>query len=122
MALAPERPQLSPLSRGDAGIEVYLDRVRIGDYSAVVALCGEHDLATSEAVRVALAPLCGHILVDLTDCSFIDSTIISILVNKATSLKRDGHELELRVPPDSIVARALAIIGLQHFLTIRAAS
>jgi anti-anti-sigma factor len=122
MALAPERTQFSPLSRGEPSIEVHLDRARVGDFSAVVALFGEHDLATAEAVRVALAPLCGRVLVDLTDCSFIDSTIISILINKATSLKRDGHELELRVPADSIVARALAIIGLARFLTVRAAS
>jgi anti-anti-sigma factor len=119
MAVAPQHPQLGSLSSVEPGIEVIVDHHRTGDYSAVVALTGEHDLATGDAVRVALAPLGGRILVDLTECAFIDSTIIGILVKKAGELSREGRALELRVPLDSVVAHALAVIGLYRFLTIR---
>jgi hypothetical protein len=46
-------------------------------YAATVVLCAEHDLATCEVVRVALAPLHGRVLVDLMRCSFINSTVIA---------------------------------------------
>jgi anti-anti-sigma factor len=121
MAVAPElrTPHSGPPLRGAACIEVDVESARRDGYSAVVALIGEHDLATSEAVRVALAPLRGSVLVDLTECFFIDSTIISTLLKKAGDLNREGHRLELRVTPDSIVTRALAIVGIERLIAVR---
>ena len=122
MAIARHQLTADPLAAGAARIEVHVERPRIGAYSAIVVLHGEHDLATNEAVRVSLAPLYGNVLVDLTECYFIDSTSISILLRKAEELRRDGHELELRVVPDSIVARALSIIGVAQFVAVRDAA
>jgi anti-anti-sigma factor len=68
---------------------------------AVAALLGEHDLSTGADVETALArageqPM---VLVDLTGCTFIDSTTIGLLISayKAQS-KRPGGRLELVVP------------------------
>jgi anti-anti-sigma factor len=89
-------------------------------YAATVVLCADHDLATSEGVRVALAPLCGNVLVDLTRCSFIDSTVIGMLIGKARDLRRDGYALELRVSSDpaSQVARTLALVGIDTVMPV----
>jgi anti-anti-sigma factor len=119
MAVVPEPPDVDALRRGMAGVDV--QRGQVGHDSVRVALVGEHDLATSEAVRVALAPLCGNVLVDLGQCFFVDSTIIAILLRKAAELGREGHELELRVTAGSIVARTLAITGVERFVSVREA-
>jgi anti-anti-sigma factor len=104
--------------RGDSRIAVTIDHAQTGDYAAIVALHGEHDLATSEAMRVALWPLFGRVLVDLTSCEFIDSTIISLLMRKARGLERDGHFLELRVTPGSTIARTIRLAGVDRVVTI----
>jgi anti-anti-sigma factor len=83
----------------------------------VVELHGEHDLATREAVRVALAsPRC-DVLVDLSECTFIGSTVIGIIVKAAHTLARSGHRLELVLPAaDSHVAKTLALARIHGLL------
>jgi anti-anti-sigma factor len=101
-------------------IDVTLDT---GGYVAVVALRGEHDIATGEAVRGALAPLHGRVLVDLGDCEFIDSTIIEILLACGQRLAADRHRLELVLPPPrSVVARALELIRIRDVVDVRPAA
>ena len=51
--------------------------------AAVVALVGEHDAYSSERLESELTLLLGagrRIVVDLRDASFIDSTILSVLL------------------------------------------
>jgi anti-anti-sigma factor len=98
-------------------INVRLGREGAAGYVAVVSLNGEHDLATSEGVRVALAPLLGAVLVDLSGCDFVDSTVIGVLLERAQELKSDGYRLELVAPPEgSSAARALEITGFAEFV------
>lgn len=93
---------------------------RIDRFAAVVELHGEHDLATREAVRVALASLRGNLLVDLSECSFIGSTVIATIVEAAQRLARDGYRLELVLPPpDSQVGRTLALVGIHELLHVQ---
>jgi anti-anti-sigma regulatory factor len=99
-------------------VEVFVDRTRRGDHAAVVVLHGEHDLTTSEGVRVALAPLRGSVLVDLSPCTFIDSTIISILVEQSHRLVRDGSRLDLRVSAGGQVAETVALMRLGDVLRV----
>jgi anti-anti-sigma factor len=100
-------------------IQVELQPERADGYVAVVSLCGEHDLATSGAIRTALAPLDGDVLVDLTDCEFIDSSVISELLEKYEDLRREGHRLELVVPHGrTTVRRIVDVIGLGTLLTL----
>ena len=102
-------------SNGSAlrSIEVFHDAARTGDYDAVVVLHGEHDVATCEAVRVALAPLYGVVLLDLVDCSFVDATVMGAVLDKVDSLDRLGYRLELRLAPGpSAVTRLLEVLEI----------
>jgi len=62
--------------------EIYRERVE-GDVIAV-RVSGELDLATvgdlEETVEGALSENCGGLLIDLTDCGFVDSSVLSLLV------------------------------------------
>ena len=65
--------------------------------AAVVTLGGEHDVASRDAIAEAfgVAATGRDLLVDLSECSFIDSTIIKLLLHTMRSLEdRDGR-LEL---------------------------
>ena len=59
---------------------------RLGDSLWVLKLAGEHDLSTAPAIGEALRRIaeCGTtVVVDLTQTSFIDSTVIGALVRHA---------------------------------------
>jgi anti-anti-sigma factor len=100
-------------------IRVELAPRRAHGYDAVVYLCGEHDLATSPELGIVLAPIHGNLLVDLSECGFIDSTVIAALIEKFEDLRREGHRLELVVPPGATsVRRAVEIIGLGTLMTV----
>jgi anti-anti-sigma factor len=92
---------------------------RVDRFAVVVELYGEHDLATREAVRVALASPRGDVLVDLSECTFIGSTVIGTIVKAAQRLARAGHRLELALPPpDSQVGKTLALAGIHDLLRV----
>ena len=88
-------------------------------YAATVILRNEHDLATSQGIEAMLAPLLGNVLVDLSECDFMDSAVITVLLLKARELEREGFRLELVVPPENVqVARIAEIVGLRAFTTV----
>jgi anti-anti-sigma factor len=100
-------------------IEVVLRPVALPSYVAVIVLRGEHDLGTAEAIRVSLAPLFGDVLVDFGDCDFIDSSVIGTLMGKARELEREGHRLEVVVPPDrTTISRVFEIVALRELVTM----
>jgi anti-sigma B factor antagonist len=88
-------------------------------YVAVVLLRGEHDLATRDAIGAALEPLEGDVLVDLTECTFIDSSVIGALLACAQRLRGAGHRLELVVPSDNeAIVRVLEIVDIASLVTV----
>jgi anti-anti-sigma factor len=102
-------------------IEVRLDRAGRSGYTAVVGLCGEHDLGTAVDVQDALEAVWGDVLVDLTECLIIDSTVISVLIRDHQSRRREGQRLELLVPAENAtICRTLDITGLRASLPIHA--
>jgi anti-anti-sigma factor len=78
-------------------------------HAAIVTLRGEHDLSSRPQVAVALAVArgCGNVLVDLTDATFIDSSVVNALLHSANTLIRQGARLELVARPDSYATRSL---------------
>jgi anti-anti-sigma factor len=88
-------------------------------YAAVVSLHGEHDLATASTIRDALSSLYGAVLLDLSPCEFIDSTVIRTILDKHRQLASDGHRLDLLVPPDrKTIRRVLDVSGLRLVLAV----
>jgi anti-anti-sigma factor len=102
-------------------IEIDLKPDDAPTFAAAVRLCGEHDLATGPDIREALKPIHGDVLVDLSACEFIDSTVIGVLLADANARKAQGHRLELLVPADNRnIHRTLHVSGVAKLLAIRA--
>jgi anti-sigma B factor antagonist len=79
---------------------------------AILHLIGELDLATAPQLdEVMAATKAEHIVLDLTDLSFIDSSGISLLVVALS----DQRDVTLRNPQPN-VSRVLELTGLDHLV------
>jgi anti-anti-sigma factor len=88
-------------------------------FAAIVSLHGEHDMATAADVSDAIAAVSGSVLVDLSDCDFVDSILIGTLFENAQRIRKGGNLFELVVPPSSVnVARTLELVHLEELLPI----
>jgi anti-anti-sigma factor len=88
---------------------------------AVVTLRGEHDLATRAEISATLARVGDEadVLVDLSECSFIDSSVIGALVVAFQTLAEQGRRLELAIPPEAAaIQRVAKVAGLTTFFAI----
>jgi anti-anti-sigma factor len=102
-----------------SSIEIELRSAPAWGYEAVVALRGEHDLGSSVELELALSTISGDLLIDLSACSFIDSTIIGVILTRFETLQQLGYRLELVAPPvGSTVERVIEIVGVKRLLTV----
>ncbi len=99
-------------ARGTIEVEIY------SEDTAIVTLHGEHDMASTAevAVTLAIAAGCPGILVDASDCTFIDSTVISALMRAARLAAKRAGVLEVVVPAGSSARRGLEIAGVHTLL------
>ena len=92
--------------------------------TAIVTLSGDHDLATRPRLAAALEAARGqkNLIVDLTPCTFVDSTIIGVLLSAyVTSQLATAQRLEVvGPPPGSYVGRALSVAGVGETLDMHA--
>jgi len=82
---------------------------------------GEHDIGTAPAVGDALERAVAHssVLVDLSDCGFIDSTVIGLLIRCAQEVERRAERFALVIPPGQpVVARIAGLARLSDFLAV----
>ncbi|MDX6510544.1 MAG: hypothetical protein QOE36_48 [Gaiellaceae bacterium] len=118
------RPGPSP-ARGtssEPAVEVEARPGREHGFAAVVKLRGEHDLVTAPEVRATIASISGNVLVDLSECAFIDSSVIGALIMTSKELERDGHLLELFVPAaNETVARTLEVTRIRDLVIVHSA-
>ena len=89
------------------------------------SVAGELDQATAPELRNplldAVAGGDGKILVDLSDCSFMDSTGLSVLVEARKRIASGGAGEESRFGiccPDVQVRRLLEITGVDHAIGV----
>jgi anti-anti-sigma factor len=100
-------------------VDVELWPPRAPCFAAIVRLVGEHDMATSEAVLAAFGPIAGDLLVDLSACTFLDSTVIRVVLAAFQEQQRLGRRLELVVPPaNATMTRTVEISGIRDVLTV----
>jgi anti-anti-sigma factor len=101
-------------------IDIEYSSGRAPGYAALVTLRGEHDLTSSGELRATLDSIFGDVLVDLTRCDFMDSTVIAILLAKLHDLKREGRRLDLVAPSENAaIARVVDVVGMRELLTVR---
>jgi anti-sigma B factor antagonist len=87
----------------------------------VVSVRGEHDLGTSPELTQALEQAAAHskVVVDLSTCSFIDSTVISALIKSARSVQARGEQFVLVMPAEQRqVARVAQMTQLAEIFPV----
>jgi anti-sigma B factor antagonist len=103
---------------GSLEVQVRPDRDRV-----IVEVSGEVDVASVGRLQEALDDLRAHgwehIVLDLREVSFIDSTGLSLLLDAERSARRQGASFAI-VDGAPAVARLLEIVGLKdHFTRAR---
>jgi anti-sigma B factor antagonist len=87
----------------------------------VIALSGEVDLYTApefkEKLLDVIAKGATHVVVDLTDTTFIDSTTLGVLVGGVKRLRPNGGQL-LIVCSDRNITKIFEITGLNRVFPI----
>ena len=87
----------------------------------MLTLRGEHDLSTETALAEALgqARPQARVLVDLSECAFLDSSVIKRLISAHAQQLRVGGRLELVIPPEArMVERLARLIRLHEVMRI----
>ena len=123
MTAVPTGPDPTPPSASNPpSVDVAHDPPDEPRFAAIVSLHGEHDMATAPDVSDAIGAVSGSVLVDLSDCDFIDSIIIGTLFDNAQRIGKGGNLFELVVPPGSVnVARTLELVHINELLAIHPA-
>jgi anti-sigma B factor antagonist len=77
---------------------------------AFVMLDGEHDLSSAQPVSEALAKAGARrdVLVNLSGCTFMDSSVIAMLFRARTQLELHDRRLELIIPEHASSVRRIA--------------
>jgi anti-sigma B factor antagonist len=89
----------------------------------IVNVRGEHDLGNRQTLADALAAAgdACDVLVDLSECTFIDSTVLGVLLAASQEREAAGARLGLVIPPGThIVYRITDVAGVAAFLPIYA--
>lgn len=112
-----ERGPAESLPSPPAGIEIAAHSPAV----AVVTLRGEHDLSTRQELSQALERAAAHsnVVVDLTDCSFIDSTVISEFIRTSEIVRASGEQVTLVIPPaQAQLSRIAQLSGLAQIFEL----
>ena len=98
---------------------------RLGNGTAVVSVMGELDRATVPAFDRTLLDVTeagtGEVIVDLTCCSFLDSSGLRALIATKERLERSDRSLAL-VLSNPIVMRVFQLTGFDEWFQIRPSS
>jgi anti-anti-sigma factor len=99
-----------------------ITRTRTGESLWLVELSGEHDLSTAAGLRAELDHVLSDgasVVVDLSQVTFIDSSVVGVLLTAHRSAGDAlGRALVIVAPPAGAPARLLAFIGAQSVLPV----
>jgi len=85
------------------------------DAVAVLALAGDWDFTQAAELRERIGALTARsIVLDLRGTTYLDSTIISVIVRADRRLARDGGGASLRLPDDGLIKRMFAMMSLDR--------
>ena len=109
-------PALSGVeTRGSMNFDIKTEP--LSDHAFVVAIAGEVDLYVAPELKQQLLEVIGrgatHVIVDLTDATFIDSTTLGVLIGGVRRLRTNDGRLSL-VCNDRNVAKIFELSGLDR--------
>lgn len=86
---------------------------------SIVRVEGELDLATTQHLEAAVqgADPRGRLIIDLTACTFLDSSGVRLLISMARSAQADGGDLSLVVSNPGLL-RVLEIAAVDTVLPV----
>ena len=95
------------------------------DGVAVVSAVGEHDVASAPRLRTAIDQALadtGAVVVDLTPSTFVDSTVLGVLLGVRDRVGREGGGFAALLAPEGSeeVRRILHVTGLGPVLPVLA--
>lgn len=87
--------------------------------TSVVHVSGELDMATTPELEevVESVDLAGRVVIDLTECGFLDSSAVRVLVGTARSSEEAGGSLSI-VANDPGILRVLEIAAVDTMLPV----
>src|SRR4051812_42330095 len=94
---------------------------RIGEHEWVLTAARERGLADKEALEDAIAGVFakGSILVfDLSETTFIDSQVVSVIADAARRAEEDGHRFIVSAPPGGQPRRVLDLVEADAFVQV----
>jgi anti-sigma B factor antagonist len=102
-------------SAGDVGISAET----LADGGTVVRVDGELDMATTHALEEAVegADRSRRLVIDLTACTFLDSSAVRVLVSTARAAQTAGGSCSL-VASNSGIVRVLEIAAVDTILPV----
>jgi anti-anti-sigma factor len=106
-------PSIAPVFAGFAA------PVREADGPTEVSLCGEIDLANASAIQAEVLQACAGpnrvVIVDLQAVTFMDACGIGACLSAQQLARERGRELVFS-KPQGVVARVIAVLGLESVL------
>lgn len=86
-----------------------------------IHVLGAHDYQNQHVLRDALAPIQSHVVIDLSWCSFLDTSVIGAILAKHTRLAADGRTLDLLIPTrHTALWRTIERLGLRRLFRVHA--
>jgi anti-sigma B factor antagonist len=100
-----------------------INAAQVADDVWVISLTGEVDLYTAPEFKQQLVDVIGrepsHVVVDLSNTTFIDSTTLGVLVGGVKRLRPEGGQLSI-VCDDRNITKIFEITGLNRVFPIHA--
>jgi len=91
------------------------------DDVAVVRLLGEHDLASTPALRASLLTLIEEgfgVVVDCTETEFMDVAVLRRLLEADEALRGRGRRLALLLATECPVERLVEMVSVEQWLAV----
>jgi anti-sigma B factor antagonist len=96
---------------------------QISDDRYIISIVGEIDLYNAPTLKAQLLEAVDqgarHIVIDMTDTTFIDSTTLGVLISGLKRLRSEGGSLSIAAA-NTDIAKIFAITGLDRVFTIYA--
>ena len=90
------------------------------DFRSVLALEGVFDHFAAPVVSAALASEEGNVVIDLSDCTVLDPSVIRALLQHSRTLQEADQRLEIVVPPENrAITRLLEILCIASIIPLR---